>query len=170
MFGSDWQCWSWGSACDASWECACGKALLESPEAEERLSPRLDKFKTHICGLEYGAVVISFLQARCAMCGRLNLEFALMSVDETLMLMVWGCPFLWVSSGVSVFFMRQIRALAPVLEFVLHRGVLHFIRKVIGLKAGFYNNYTIQGNLFEAVISALLENGAGYNLLCESAV
>uniref|UniRef100_A0A8D2NTQ2 Serine/threonine-protein phosphatase 4 regulatory subunit 3-like central domain-containing protein n=1 Tax=Zosterops lateralis melanops TaxID=1220523 RepID=A0A8D2NTQ2_ZOSLA len=45
------------------------------------------------------------------------------------------------------------------------RGVLHFMRKIISLKDEFYNHYTIQGNLFEPVISALLDNGTGYNLL-----
>lgn len=67
--------------------------------------------------------------------------------------------------GLSSFHERQIRALAPVLEFILHSGVLHIMRKTIGLEDEFYNHYAIQGNLFEPVIRALLDNGTEYNLL-----
>ncbi|XP_057197767.1 serine/threonine-protein phosphatase 4 regulatory subunit 3B isoform X1 [Triplophysa rosa] len=42
---------------------------------------------------------------------------------------------------------------------------LRFMRRVIGLKDEYYNRYIVEGNLFEPVINALLDNGTRYNLL-----
>uniref|UniRef100_A0A3P8ZJ19 Serine/threonine-protein phosphatase 4 regulatory subunit 3 n=1 Tax=Esox lucius TaxID=8010 RepID=A0A3P8ZJ19_ESOLU len=44
-------------------------------------------------------------------------------------------------------------------------GALRFMRRIIGQKDEYYNRYIIKGNLFEPVISTLLDNGTRYNLL-----
>lgn len=51
------------------------------------------------------------------------------------------------------------------LHFSLHKGALHFLRKIIALKDELYTRYIIQGNLLAPLVQALLENGAMYNLL-----
>uniref|UniRef100_A0A8D2NQZ9 P4R3B phosphatase n=1 Tax=Zosterops lateralis melanops TaxID=1220523 RepID=A0A8D2NQZ9_ZOSLA len=61
--------------------------------------------------------------------------------------------------------LRRVLVLMNSKHTFLALCVLHFMRKIISLKDEFYNHYTIQGNLFEPVISALLDNGTGYNLL-----
>lgn len=42
---------------------------------------------------------------------------------------------------------------------------LRLMRKIIGLKDEVYNRYIIQGNLFEPVVNAFLDNGTRYNML-----
>ncbi|XP_039079023.1 serine/threonine-protein phosphatase 4 regulatory subunit 3B-like [Hyaena hyaena] len=44
-------------------------------------------------------------------------------------------------------------------------GALRFMRSMIGLQDELYNCYIINGNLFEPVVNALLENGSRYNML-----
>ncbi|XP_006755247.1 PREDICTED: serine/threonine-protein phosphatase 4 regulatory subunit 3B [Myotis davidii] len=42
---------------------------------------------------------------------------------------------------------------------------LRLMRKIIGLKDEVYNRYIIEGNLFEPVVNAFLDNGTRYNML-----
>lgn len=51
------------------------------------------------------------------------------------------------------------------LHFSLHKGALHFLRKIIALKDELYTCYITQGNLLAPLVQALLENGATSNLL-----
>lgn len=51
------------------------------------------------------------------------------------------------------------------LHFSLHKGALHFLRKIIALKDELYTCSITQGNLLAPLVQALLDDGATSNLL-----
>lgn len=51
------------------------------------------------------------------------------------------------------------------LHFSLHKGALHFLKKITALKDELYTCYITQGNLLASLIQALLDDGAMSNLL-----
>ncbi|KAG9334184.1 hypothetical protein JZ751_008543 [Albula glossodonta] len=61
--------------------------------------------------------------------------------------------------------LRRVLVLMNSKHTFLALCALRFMRRIIGLKDEFYNRYIIKGNLFEPVITALLDNGTRYNLL-----
>ncbi|XP_016113376.1 serine/threonine-protein phosphatase 4 regulatory subunit 3-like isoform X3 [Sinocyclocheilus grahami] len=61
--------------------------------------------------------------------------------------------------------LRRVLTLMNSRHSFLALCALRFMRRIIGLKDEYYNHYIVKGNLFEPVISALLDNGTRYNLL-----
>ncbi|XP_055987090.1 serine/threonine-protein phosphatase 4 regulatory subunit 3B-like [Sorex fumeus] len=61
--------------------------------------------------------------------------------------------------------LRRILMLMNSKHKFLVLGVLRFMRKMVDLKDELYNRYIIQGNLFEFIVSAFLNNGPRYNML-----
>ncbi|XP_054977031.1 protein PPP4R3C [Sorex araneus] len=61
--------------------------------------------------------------------------------------------------------LRRILVLVNSKHKFLVLGALRFMRKMVGLKDELYNRYIIQGNLFESIVSAFLNNGPRYNML-----
>uniref|UniRef100_A0A6Q2YF43 Serine/threonine-protein phosphatase 4 regulatory subunit 3 n=1 Tax=Esox lucius TaxID=8010 RepID=A0A6Q2YF43_ESOLU len=61
--------------------------------------------------------------------------------------------------------LRRVLVLMNSKHTFLALCALRFMRRIIGQKDEYYNRYIIKGNLFEPVISTLLDNGTRYNLL-----
>ncbi|KAM4904240.1 serine/threonine-protein phosphatase 4 regulatory subunit 3B-like [Sylvia borin] len=61
--------------------------------------------------------------------------------------------------------LRTILVLMKSKHKFLVLSALRFMRKIIGLKDELYNRYITQGNLFEPVVNAVLDNGNRCNLL-----
>uniref|UniRef100_A0A672PKY1 Serine/threonine-protein phosphatase 4 regulatory subunit 3 n=1 Tax=Sinocyclocheilus grahami TaxID=75366 RepID=A0A672PKY1_SINGR len=59
--------------------------------------------------------------------------------------------------------LRRVLTLMNSRHSFLALCALRFMRRIIGLKDEYYNHYIVKGNLFEPVISALLDNGTRYN-------
>ncbi|NXK41041.1 P4R3B phosphatase, partial [Piprites chloris] len=66
---------------------------------------------------------------------------------------------------VSKDLLRKVLVLLKSKHRFLALSALRFMRKMIAMKDNLYNNYIIQGKLFEPVVNALLDNGTRYNLL-----
>lgn len=61
--------------------------------------------------------------------------------------------------------LRKVLILMSSKHTFLTLCALRFMRSMIGLQDELYNCYIINGNLFEPVVNALLENGSRYNML-----
>uniref|UniRef100_G1U0U3 Protein phosphatase 4 regulatory subunit 3C n=1 Tax=Oryctolagus cuniculus TaxID=9986 RepID=G1U0U3_RABIT len=61
--------------------------------------------------------------------------------------------------------LRRVLMLTESKHTFLLLCAIRFMRRMIGLKDELYNRYIIQGNLFEPVVKALLDNGTRYNML-----